>query len=117
MEEYSDDDLFESEAQDNFAEDAECSNITKNLSTEQHYKNFSSLINDYISKMSESKSDDFYHNCQIYSSGEPINLNYEPIEIQTGIFDIVKQDNLFVNKIVQTSILNSKPNHMNYIAS
>ncbi len=99
---FSEDDIFESEAQDNFADDAEfTSNITKNKSTEQHYNNFASLINSYIHKMGQPKSNHFFVNCKNYSPDEPIQFSYEPIEVQSGIFDIVKPDNLFVNKILQ----------------
>jgi len=57
--------------------------------------------------MSESKTDEFFLNCNTYTTSEPISFSFEPIELQTGIFDLVKQDNLFVNKVVQVfSILN-----------
>jgi len=107
----SDDDPFTFNANDNFIQDEINSNIKNNISTEQHYKAFTNIINNTSNKLSEFNNFELNYNWNTYSPQEPISLHYEPMETQTGVFDIIKSDNIFINKVIQVFSILSCETH------
>ena len=70
------------------------------LSNDQHYKVMKEISSNFFDKLSTSNYYDIFHNWSSYSIEEPITINMEPIEINAGVFDLIKSDNIFLNKII-----------------
>ena len=102
----SDDDLFNFNTETPGESDF---NNQPGLSTDQHFKRLKETINDFNKKLSDDNYFDHYYNWKTPFPSEPITINTEPIDTLTGVFDLIKSNNIFLNKVLSVfSILHSE---------
>jgi WASH complex subunit 7 len=70
------------------------------ISNDQHFRILKEISENFFLRLSENKDCDMYLNWNAYSEMEPIEINLEIKENITGVFDMIKSDNIFINKIV-----------------
>jgi WASH complex subunit 7 len=72
------------------------------LTTDQHYKVMKEISSSFFNNLAVDNHFDVKHTWSVYTKEEPISLSLQPLETQAGVFDIVRSDNIFINKIVST---------------
>jgi WASH complex subunit 7 len=79
------------------------------LSTDQQFKRLKDTINNYSNKLSAEKYFNHYYYWKTPFPNEPISVNTEPIDSLTGVFDLIKSNNIFLNKVLSVfSILHTE---------
>lgn len=106
MESNSDDEIFDFSNDNNMEPE-----YVSNISNDQHYRVMKEISGTFVQQISEGKLFDIYHNWNTYSTEEPININLEPVETMSGVFDIVKSDNIFINKVISVFTILSAEIH------
>lgn len=102
---FSDGNIF-SENYDNTEEKAF---LVSNLPSEQHFKILTEICNHFSSNLNLSNNFNSDITWEIVNPDQPVKLIFEPIETQSGVFDIVNSDNIFLNKVIQVfTILGSE---------
>jgi WASH complex subunit 7 len=110
MDSNSDDDLFDFK-NDNYNSESEFTASAGNISNDQHFKILREISDNFFQNLSEEKNFDLYLTWDSYQEGEPIEINLEGTEQMAGVFDIVKSDNLLMNKVIQTFAILSAEIH------
>ena len=92
----SDDDLF------NFNNDVQIDSdlASPGITTDQHFNRLKETINDFNERLSKENYFNHYYNWKTPFHNEPITINSEPIDSMSGVFDLIKSNNIFLNKVL-----------------
>jgi hypothetical protein len=70
------------------------------ISNDQHFRVLKEISETFFLRLSENKDCDMNLSWNTYNEMEPIELSLEIKENIAGVFDMIKSDNIFINKIV-----------------
>jgi WASH complex subunit 7 len=95
---FSDDgDIFEG----NYDNSEEKKHIVNSLPSEQHFKILTEVCNKHNESISSLMAWENYLTWDTINPFCPIKIKFEPIEVTSGVFDIVNSQNIFLNKVIQ----------------
>jgi WASH complex subunit 7 len=70
------------------------------LTTDQHYKVLKEISSSFFNLLSTNSHFNIKYTWSADSQEEPIALNFQPNETLAGVFDIIRSDNIFINKVI-----------------